>query len=58
MFFLVLVALVLLLIKPVIGIAFIGVTLLAITMGLIMKEEKNNFFSKPLDKLACLCYTV
>lgn len=42
MFFLILVALVLLLIKPAIGMAFIGVTLLAITIGLIIKEEKNK----------------
>ena len=42
MFFLILVALILLLINPAIGMAFIGVTLFAITIGLIVKEEKNK----------------
>ena len=42
MFFLILIGLVLLLINPIVGGIYIGVILLAITIGLIMKEEKNN----------------
>lgn len=42
MFFLILVGLILLLINPIVGGIYIAVILMAITIGLIMKEEKNK----------------
>lgn len=42
MFFLILIGLVLLLINPAVGGIYIGVILFAITIGLIIKEEKNK----------------
>ena len=49
MFFLILVGLILILIKPVVGMIYIAGVLFAITIGLIAKEEKNKKTDKSKD---------